>query len=137
MFQIHISTTPHCLSDADLDELSMVTEGYSGSDISVLVRQALMEPIRTIQIATHFKVVSAPDPKDPSKLRHDMLLPCSPGDPQGVEMSLMQIDDPERLLPPPVTRDDFLKALKYARPSVSKDDLVKQEEFTRDFGQDS
>lgn len=30
---------------------------YSGADISIVVRDALMEPVRKVQTATHFKVI--------------------------------------------------------------------------------
>ena len=30
---------------------------FSGSDIAILVRDALMEPVRKVQLATHFKKV--------------------------------------------------------------------------------
>ena len=31
---------------------------YSGADIAVAVRDALMQPVRKVQTATHFKYVS-------------------------------------------------------------------------------
>ena len=37
--------------------LSEMSEGYSGADISTVVRDALMQPIRKLQNATHFKKV--------------------------------------------------------------------------------
>jgi SpoVK/Ycf46/Vps4 family AAA+-type ATPase len=33
---------------------------YSGSDIAVIVRDALMQPVRKVLSATHFKEVSSP-----------------------------------------------------------------------------
>ena len=34
------------LSDADLAHLAQLTEGYSGSDLTALARDAALEPIR-------------------------------------------------------------------------------------------
>eukprot|EP00163_Fabomonas_tropica_P015906 TRINITY_DN2875_c0_g1_i5.p1 TRINITY_DN2875_c0_g1~~TRINITY_DN2875_c0_g1_i5.p1 ORF type:complete len:225 (+),score=51.63 TRINITY_DN2875_c0_g1_i5:727-1401(+) len=133
MLDIHLGDTPHSLTPEDKDVIAAKTEGYSGSDMSVVVRDAIMEPIRGLQNATHFKQVSGPDPADPSKHRNDLLTPCSPGDPAAKEMDLMEID-PSRLLAPTVTIRDFLKACANTKPTVGPDDLKKQEEFTRDFG---
>lgn len=133
MFKINIGQTPHSLTGKDFDYLAKKTDGYSGSDISILVRNALMEPIRTLQVATHFKRMSAPDPKDPGRIVNDWMTPCSPGDPSAVETTLMKIP-PEKLLPPNVSMDDFLKALKTIKPSVSFDDLGDFEKFTSEFG---
>lgn len=58
MFRLHLGNTPHSLSDADLRQLAHKTEGYSGADISIIVRDALMQPVRKVQSATHFKKVS-------------------------------------------------------------------------------
>lgn len=60
MFRIHIGSTPNNLSDKDFEELASHTEGFSGSDISVVVRDALYEPVRTCQSATHFRLVPHP-----------------------------------------------------------------------------
>ena len=57
MFRLHLGNTPHSLNDADLRQLAFKTQGYSGADISVIVRDALMQPVRKVQSATHFKKV--------------------------------------------------------------------------------
>lgn len=57
MFQIHLGNTPHTLTPQDFKELARRTEGYSGSDIAIVVREALMQPVRLVQNATHFKRV--------------------------------------------------------------------------------
>lgn len=51
----------HTLSEADIDFLAEQTEGYSGSDLSTLVNDALMRPIKQIQQATHFRKVMKKD----------------------------------------------------------------------------
>lgn len=58
MFKLHIGNTPNSLSEADYRVLAEKTQGYSGADIGVLVRDALMQPIRRVQSATHFKKVT-------------------------------------------------------------------------------
>jgi len=69
------------------------------------------------------------------RLVNDLLTPCSPGDRDAVEMTWIDVPS-DKLLEPQVTVKDFLLAVKTARPSVSKDDLVKQEKFTEDYGQE-
>ena len=68
-----------------------------------MVRDALMSPIRLIQSATHFKRVSGPSRKDPNKIVHDLLTPCSPGDSGAIEMTWVDIDG-EKLLEPVITK---------------------------------
>ena len=67
---------------------------YSGADIAVLVRDALMEPVRKVQQATHFKQVRVPAPDRPG-VTATMWTPCSPGDPDAVEKSWMDVDQHE------------------------------------------
>ena len=57
VFEIHIGDTPNSLSSKDMDELANRTDGFSGADVSILVRDALMQPVRKVQSATHFKKV--------------------------------------------------------------------------------
>jgi vacuolar protein-sorting-associated protein 4 len=57
MFELSVGTTPCELSAEDYKQLAIVTEGYSGSDISIAVQDALMQPVRKIQTATHYKKV--------------------------------------------------------------------------------
>lgn len=57
MYRLHLGNTPHSLTDQDVRQLASKTHGYSGADISVIVRDALMQPVRKVQSATHFKKV--------------------------------------------------------------------------------
>jgi vacuolar protein-sorting-associated protein 4 len=58
MFEISVGTTPCELTGADYRKLGELSEGYSGSDISIAVQDALMQPVRKIQTATHYKKVN-------------------------------------------------------------------------------
>lgn len=75
---------------------------YSGADISIVVRDALMQPVRKVQTATHFKYVTGPSPTDRSKIVNDLLTPCSPGDDGAMEMTWVDVQG-DKLFEPPVT----------------------------------
>ena len=135
MFEIHIGDTPNQLSVRDNQQLAHKTDGYSGADIGIVVREALMMPIRKVQTATHFKLVSGPSPTDPNTIMNDLLTPCGPRDPGAREMSWMDVPG-DKLMEPRVQVSDFLRSLENTRPTVNADDLKRFEDFTRDFGQE-
>ncbi|EPR58789.1 vacuolar protein sorting-associated protein vps4, putative [Toxoplasma gondii ME49] len=127
LVSLSLGTTPHQLGDAEFDTLARQTEGFSGADISVVVRDALFQPLRKCRAATHFKRVFLDGTH--------FLSPCPPGDsdPSKVEMRLMEVP-PNRLLPPELSMEDFIAVLRNARPSVSEEDIRRHEEWTRRFG---
>lgn len=57
MFELAVGTTPCELKQEDFRTLGQLSEGYSGSDITIAVQDALMQPVRKIQTATHYKKV--------------------------------------------------------------------------------
>ena len=57
MFEISVGDTKCELSQGDYKTLAQLSEGYSGSDIAIAVQDALMQPVRKIQTATHYKKV--------------------------------------------------------------------------------
>ena len=77
-FKIRIGATPNNLTEDDYMELGRATEGYSGSDITVVVKEALMMPIRKCQTAQKFK-----------RTHDGFMVPTYPSDPEGVEMTIM------------------------------------------------
>lgn len=125
MFKLHLGNTPHSLTEADIHELARKTDGYSGADISIIVRDALMQPVRKVQSATHFKKVSwvpgavllkgwaprlccstaclrqvrGPSRTNPNLLVDDLLTPCSPGDQGATEMTWMEVPS-DKLMEP-------------------------------------
>ncbi|KIM39058.1 hypothetical protein M413DRAFT_447414 [Hebeloma cylindrosporum] len=132
MFEIHVGDTPCQLGPKDYRILADRTEGYSGSDISIVVRDALMQPIRKVISATHFKKV--PDPNSDTQALTKWT-PCSPGDPDAVEKSWSDIGSDE-LLEPPLKVADFLKSLDSTRPTVTESDIKKHDEWTKESGHD-
>ena len=57
VFKINMGGTKTTINDSQYQELGQMTDGYSGADISLVVRDALMQPVRRVQTATHFKQV--------------------------------------------------------------------------------
>lgn len=132
MFKIHLGDTPNTLTAADFDTLGARTEGFSGSDIAVVVKDVLMEPVRKAQDATHFRPVRGPNGEE-------QLEPCSPGDPGATAVTLVELAEKglaEKVATPKISMRDFEKALTRARPTVSKKDLEVQENFTKEFGEE-
>jgi vacuolar protein-sorting-associated protein 4 len=125
MFEIHVGTTPCELGPKDYRVLADRTEGYSGSDISIVVRDALMQPVRKVISATHFKLVDVEGTRK--------WTPCSPGDPEAQEKTWSDIDSDE-LLEPPLKLADFLKSLSSTRPTVTESDIKRHEEWTKESG---
>uniref|UniRef100_A0A665TGQ3 vesicle-fusing ATPase n=1 Tax=Echeneis naucrates TaxID=173247 RepID=A0A665TGQ3_ECHNA len=133
MFRLHLGNTPHSLSEGDLRQLARKTDGYSGADISIIVRDALMQPVRKVQSATHFKKVCGPSRNNNQVMVDDLLTPCSPGDPAAIEMTWMDVPS-DKLLEPIVCMSDMLRSLSTTRPTVNTEDLLKVKKFTEDFG---
>ena len=145
MVRIHLGDTPNNLSDADFEKLGRETVGASGSDIKVLVKEALMEPLRRCQQAKQFISVGEflvpceeyPNcPYCPPKLssdKADMKYDCL-----RCGAKRMQLWDvpPEKLKAPDVGVNDFMKVLKHSHVSVSEKEMEEYTQWTKQFGQD-
>jgi vacuolar protein-sorting-associated protein 4 len=130
MFELNLKGTPNTLTDNQLEDLAKKTDGFSGSDISTLTQDAIFEPVRKCQSSEFFK-------KIPGINGHQWnYVPCQPNEPGAMRMKMTEIPDSKTLLPPKVIYEDFVEALKRNKATVSQKDLEKQEEFTRDFGQE-
>ncbi|XGW23460.1 hypothetical protein V3C99_005582 [Haemonchus contortus] len=135
MFRLDVGRNNNNLTDNDYKLLAERTEGYSGYDINILVKDALMQPIRRVQSATHFKYVSGPSPSDPKVIVHDLLAPCSPGDRGAMPMSWLDVPG-DKLAEPILTMHDMMRSLATVKPTVNAADLTKLEQFKNDFGQE-
>jgi len=133
MFELNVGSTPCQLSPREYKQLGQRTEGYSGSDIAIVVRDALMQPVRKVLAATHFKLVNLADPETHEMKRK--FTPCSPGDPEAIEKSWTEVDSDE-LLEPPLRMNDFIQSVQSVRPSVSDQDVKKHVEWTNESGAD-
>ena len=146
MVKLHLGDTPNSLSESDFEKLGQVTDGASGSDIKILVKEALMQPLRTCQKAQQYN----PDkdgflipceiypncPSCPMKLSSDVkgkdytCKKCG-----AVRMTLWDVP-PEKLKAPDLSFGDFDKVLKHAFSSVSPEELERFNTWTKQFGQE-
>lgn len=55
MIKKNMKGNPNNMSEKDFNDLANRTQNFSGSDISILVRDAVYEPVRRFQAATKFK----------------------------------------------------------------------------------
>lgn len=63
----------------------------------------------------------------------EKLTPCSPGDEGATEMSWVNVEA-DQLLEPPLILKDFVKSVRSSRPTISNEDLKRNEEWTNEFG---
>lgn len=146
MVKIHLGDTPNNLTDADFDHLGQITEGASGSDIAVLCKEAMMQPLRKCQQAQQFYVDEEgyyrPCTKYPNCSK------CPPklsSDKPGTEytckscgakrMSLWDVPS-DKLKAPMVHREDFEKVMRNSVTTVSAQELQRFTDWTKLFGQD-
>jgi vacuolar protein-sorting-associated protein 4 len=125
MIRIHTAGTPVELAEEHFAMLAEECEGFSGADINIAVREALLEPVRRVQTATHFRMVT----KDGGRFWE----PCAGGAPGAEEKSLMDIPS-EMIAAPAATLSDFRAAFGKVKPSVGPEDLAGHDKFTEEFG---
>jgi len=153
IFKIHLGDTPHNLTDADFSTLGSLTEGFSGSDISVMVRQALMEPLRKCRVAKYFKREAHPPPgasrpryfpvildppcqhcpPDLSTRPAPHRVPCAVCGSERVDLFQLKSDE---LRVPDITMDDFLHVAKASKSSVAATELTRFVDWTKEFGEE-
>jgi len=161
MYKLHLGKTPSRLTPQDLQELGMRSHGRSGADIHTLVHDAIYQPVRKIQKATHFKQVQIRCVGKTEDCPGTVQLfsyagtfdvqweaeagrewkdgvywtPCSPGDPDAQEKNWMKLPASE-LLEPLVDREDLESALHKNKPTVNEADLVQLQDWSREFGEE-
>mmetsp|Transcript_22640 Transcript_22640/g.39510 ORF Transcript_22640/g.39510 Transcript_22640/m.39510 type:complete len:198 (-) Transcript_22640:146-739(-) len=103
LFELGVAQTP-AAADVDPDVLAEATPGYSGADIALVCRDALMAPVR--------RLVADKTPQQLQEMKANG-----------------QIAEP-----PPVCMADFDAAIANTRPSVASTDLKKFDDWNKLFG---
>ena len=152
MFKIHMGKTPSRLMEPDYVKLGKMAVGRSGADVGVCVQDAIYQPMRLLQSATHFKEVKVqvdeankmvylfdthgnPDSTWPLDVEvrkwesRTYWTPCSPHSHGAVEESWTMLE-PESLMEPPVSMSDMERAMHRNKATVNGDDLKELEAWT-------
>lgn len=125
ILKLCVSQTANSLSEEDFEEIAYATDLYSGADLSCMTRNALMEPIRDLQNATHFKRIDS---------EHGYkYIPCEPNDPDAIKCGLYDLS-PDNIDTPVATKEHFTKSIRHWRPSISRQDVTKHELFMNEHG---
>ena len=124
MFKLNLGDTDSEVTEKEFDILAKMTEGYSGSDIATLTQDAIYGPLRKCQISKYFKYIDKTH-----------ISPCSPSDKGAFKLTLSQIRNPECLIAPKVSFEDYVLSVQKIKATVNEKDLEKHKEFTQEFGQ--
>lgn len=96
----------------------MEDEGYSGTDISIIMWDSFMQSIKKVQSTTQFKKFCGSSHTNPSIMINNLLTPCSLGDTGTIEMAWMGVPRDE-LLEPAVCVMDMLQSLATTQTTMN------------------
>ena len=149
MLKNHLGNTPNQLEQGDFDRIGRECDGMSGSDLSIVCREAIMEPMRTCQKARQFRPVMvdhtemlAPCETYPSCAYCPIDLSDAPAssDPcqycGSIRMTMYDMPSPELMLPPVVSAADFERSLERIKKTVAEEELGQFISWAEKFGQE-
>jgi len=149
IFRLRIGDHPHELLDEDFKYLAKLSEGYSGSDISNVVNDAMMKPVRMLQETCFFRMTdkNGETPKKGEGLcyylsqknngegnhKEEYFMPCFENDTGAIKMSLNDISK-EHIVLRKLNLNDFKESIKNCRPTVRAKFLPLYNDFLLNFG---
>ena len=130
LFELNLKNTSHTLTNEQIEYLAKNTELFSCSDIFELIQEAIYEPIKKCMKKGYFKKI-----KGMNGLEWNYI-PCEENEPEAIKMKMEEITNPKEILFPKVNFDDFKAALERAKPSITKEELIKYEKFYKEYVQE-
>jgi vacuolar protein-sorting-associated protein 4 len=125
------------LSEADITALTAQSDGYSGSDITTVLKDTYMAPFRELRKYTHFKLVLGPSNNPNAEMQNiqeELYEPAKEGEQGAVPMTVSTVPE-NKLRIPPITPEMVFESLNRSKRTVSIDKLAEYERFTNSSGQ--
>lgn len=127
MIMKQLDKVDHDLSADALSSIVRMTEGYSGADMKQLAFQAIMKPVRDMQLTGRFRMANGAWTLIPDTS------PCIlPEDTESIGFD--DIPSGDAITSPPVTLAHFEAAMKTTQNTVKTHDLEKYEKWTAEYG---
>ncbi|CCF75628.2 vacuolar protein-sorting-associated protein 4 [Babesia microti strain RI] len=123
ILQMNLSDLPNNLSDADLDDIARLTDGFNAADVGILVRTGIMYSLKVCRDSTHFKL-----------LPNGSYTPCAQTDPSAIKITFNCIPT-NKLSLPAMDKSALMQALDVVSSSVDPQMLGRYEQWTQQFGQ--
>ena len=153
LFRMHMGSRDS-LKEEELERLSVLTEGYSGSDISNVVNDALMRPIKEVQHSKFFKkrpqmeVLEEEEEKDERedpeeeaasadegtlepRGREYYLVPCD-GSEEGAER--LELRNADAVYVRKTRMTDFRRSIDNCKPTVHESFVELYHKFMKKYG---
>lgn len=124
ILKIHTGKEASLLKDEDYSNIAKETDGYSGADLSIVVRDAMMQPVRRAMQSKYFK-----------ETEEGTIIPCTADTPGAKRMTIFDIKNPSKLKIDDTSLQDFKNALSKVKPSVSLKDIEEHIRFTKQYGE--
>ncbi|XP_075644985.1 protein SUPPRESSOR OF K(+) TRANSPORT GROWTH DEFECT 1-like, partial [Castanea sativa] len=126
IFKVQIGETPSEIDKNGLQRLANWTAGFSGSDISSYVKDALYRPIRTLRKKSFVK-------------RNNVWVPCHGADDSEKKriksfVAIEELNETKQIQVPKITLEDFEIVLKRHKATVKDAELEQLEKFNKEFG---
>ena len=126
MIELKLKGTRNNITHDQINQIANITEGFTGSDIGILAREASMIAVRKLQSAKYFREYEG------------KLYPCHSNDPGAKMINMMDRDFPvDKIATPAITFYDLEESVGRIRPSVSPKDIARFEEWTEKFNSNS
>ncbi|EFC38827.1 predicted protein [Naegleria gruberi] len=124
LFRVNLEGVEVDVTHENIDEFAKLTNQYSGADIGIIIRDALMKPVREAMNSDYFKTTN-----------DGTIVPCSRNEKNSKKMNMLDIKQPEKLKIAKVTAKDIYDSIKSVKPSTNPSEILSFIEFTQNYGE--